>query len=304
MKKLYVLIFSIFFSLNAKSWWDPGHLVTAMIAYHHLNPTAKKKVDELTQMMKRDYPYVNHFAATSTWPDDVKAEGVRSYNTWHYTNIPYNPKRVSIPDPPEINIVWAIEQAESVLRSKTTKDIDKARHLSFLVHFAGDIHQPLHSTTMYSNSLPGGNAGGNGFPISSFGKWRNLHQVWDDGCGYLSDYNDINPYGKEKLALEDGEIERLQKLAVEIMEAHPEASISGIENLDRDFWILESHKLAIAYGYKGVQSIDDKGWKKYIKPNDPPSEYYLEQGQKIVQQRLAMGGYRLARLLNEIFPEE
>jgi hypothetical protein len=61
--------------------------------------------------------------------------------------------------------------------------------------------------------------------------------------------------------------------------------------------------LAIKYGYKGVQSIDEKGWKKYIKPNDPLSEYYLEQGQAVVEKRLAMGGYRLAKVLNELFPE-
>lgn len=304
MKKILLLSFALFIGFNAKAWWDPGHLVTAMIAYKHLNKNAKKEVDRLTQIIQRDYPYSNHFITLATWPDDLKAEGVRSYDTWHYTNIPYNPRGVALPPKSDINIIWAIDEAKKVLRSKRARDIDKARHLAFLTHFVGDIHQPLHTTTYFTNDLPAGDAGGNGFPVSSFGKWRNLHQVWDDGCGYLSEYNDINPYGEPKEGLEEAELERLEKLAKNICKAHPQKDIIGLEHLDPDFWTLEGHKLAIKYGYRGVQSVEESGRKKYIKPNDPVSDYYLQQGQKIVEKRLAMAGYRLAMVLNELFPEK
>ena len=124
----------------------------------------------------------------------------------------------------------------------------------------------------------------------------------DDGCGYLSDYNDINPYGKPKEPLTNEELERLEELAENIIEAHPADSILGLELLDPDFWALESHKLAVKYGYQGKVSAE--GRRNYIKPNTEPSEYYLQRGQEVVEKRLATGGYRLALILNDIFSDE
>ena len=98
------------------------------------------------------------------------------YSTFHYTNIPFNPNNLALPEPPEVDVVWAINQAKSVLYSPKAKNVEKARQLAFLMHFVGDIHQPLHSTTMYTNKQPGGTLGGNLFYLD--GKWRNLHSMW------------------------------------------------------------------------------------------------------------------------------
>ena len=301
MKRLLVFFVALFFNRPTQAWWDAGHLVTAVIAYKNLNKKAKSKVDGLVKYLERDYPYTNNFAALATWPDDLKSEGVYAYSSWHYTNIAYNPFNVSIPKPPEVDVLWAIDQAKGILASSRSREVEKARQLAFLIHFVGDIHQPLHSTSYFNNDLPAGNIGGNAFPISSFGRWKNLHACWDDACGYTSDYNDINPYGTPKKPLSKEDMKRLEDFAKTIMKANPKKDIIGIDLMDQDFWALESHKLAIEYGYKGVLSIDETGRKNYIQPNDPVSEYYLEQGQKIAQRRLAMGGYRLAAILNEIF---
>ncbi|MEM9887319.1 MAG: S1/P1 nuclease [Bacteroidota bacterium] len=303
MKKILLIAVTCIFSLSAQAWWDAGHLITAVIAYKNLNKKAKAQVDDLVQYLERDYPYTNNFAALSTWPDDLKSEGVYAYSTLHYTNIPYNPQNLAIPVPPEVDVLWAIDQAKSILYSKRSRPVEKARQLAFLIHFVGDIHQPLHSTSYFNNDLPAGNRGGNDFPISSFGRWKNLHACWDDACGFTSDYNDINPYGEPKKALSKEDMKRLEDFAAKIMKAHPKKDLLGIDLLDQDFWALESHKLAVRYGYRGVLSVDENGRKKYIRPNDPVSEYYLEQGQKIAEQRLAMGGYRLAAVLNQIFGE-
>ncbi|MEZ5041600.1 MAG: S1/P1 nuclease [Saprospiraceae bacterium] len=300
MKKLTLSTLTLLYCLNLHAWWDPGHLVVAMIAYMRLEEPAKQNVDELVKLLERDYPYVNHFAATGPWPDDLKAEGVRTYDTWHYTNLPYNPKGVALPPPAEINIVWAINQMMEVLKSPKARPVDKARHLGFLVHFVGDLHQPMHSTTVYDNDLPAGNVGGNVFPLDSK-TWRNMHALWDDGCGYLSEYNDINPYGEQKEPLSKEEIDRLWKLAEQIVKEVPAESITGLDVLDPDFWALESHKLAIEYGYEGVNEVDDKGRKIWLKPNQAPSEMYLKNAQQVVAKRLATAGYRLADLLNEAF---
>ncbi|MEO1515437.1 MAG: S1/P1 nuclease [Bacteroidota bacterium] len=304
MKKCLILCLVLLICSPARAWWDAGHMVVAMIAYRHLSEPARAKADQLTKVLQRDYPYLNHFSTLGPWPDDLKAEGVTLYSPMHYTNLPYNPRGVALPPQPKVNIVWAIDEALKVLRSPKARDIEKARQLGFLVHFTGDLHQPLHTTSYYTNDRPSGNRGGNDFPISTFGKWRNLHSLWDDGCGYLSAYNDINPYGDPKESLLAEEVQRLEQLARQIEQQHPKESLQECWILDRDFWVLEGHKLAIRYGYEGVQKKGENGWDQRIKPNDAPSEYYLEQGQKVVQRRLALAGYRLAELLNEAFGEE
>ena len=126
----------------------------------------------------------------------------------------------------------------------------------------------------------------------------------DDGCGYLSDYNDINPYGDPKEALTEEEIARLWALAEQIVKEVPEDEIVGLDVLDPDFWALESHKLAVKYAYQGVNEINDRGRRIWLKPNHTPSEMYLENGRKVVAKRLATAGYRLGDMLNEVFAEE
>lgn len=299
MKKLKVLLIASLYCISLNAWWDPGHLVTAMIAYLNLDNTAKTRVDELTQVLQRDYPYMNHFVTTGPWPDDLKAEGVRSYDTWHYTNLPWNRSNVAIPDQPEIDIIWAINQMMEVLGDDRPRDLERARSLAFLVHFVGDIHQPLHSTSVFTNGQPGGNIGGNAFALQ--GNWRNLHQLWDDGCGFLSAYNDIAPYGEPKVPLQPAAIQRLEALAKRLMSEFPRSAITGIELSDPDFWALESHKLAVKYGYGGVNGKNERGRFVFLEPEGTPSDLYLENGQRIVRERLAAAGYRLADLLNQVF---
>lgn len=299
MKKSILIVPILFVASVVNAWWDPGHLVTAMIAYLHLDQETKAKVDELTAVLQRDYVYVNHFIATGPWPDDLKNEGVRAYDSWHYTNIPMNMTGINIPDQPEVDIIWAINEATSILKAPKANKLDKARFLAFLVHFVSDLHQPLHTTSLFDNFQPGGNIGGNAFNLK--GTYRNLHALWDDGAGFLSPYNDINPYGQPKQPLTAGQIERIRQLALQLMQAHPEASFQEASVTDPDFWALEGHKYAISHGYRGVNAIDSTGRKIFIRPNDTASDLYLQSAQEVVKKRLALSGYRLARLLKSIF---
>lgn len=303
MKKI-ALVFSIALlnGLSLQAWWDPGHMVTAMIAYMNLDEAARARVDALTENLERDYPYVNHFIVTGAWPDDLKAEGVRTYDTWHYTNIPYNPDGVALPPMPEIDIIWAINECRDVLQDDRARDIDKARHLGFLVHFVSDMHQPMHSTSMYTNEQPGGNRGGNGFNLE--GPWRNMHALWDDGCGYLTAYNDIRPYGKPKTPLSQENVARLRNLALTITQEFPKEHFTAADTLDPDFWALESHRLAVRYGYRGINGYMENGRRDYLEPGEEPSEMYLEKAQAVVREQLALSGYRLANMLNELFGQK
>ena len=85
------------------------------------------------------------------------------------------------------------------------------------------------------------------------------------------------------------------------MEDYPASEFAAVEELDPEFWALESHKLAVRYGYRGVNGKDDRGRNIYLESGGTPSEFYLEQAQKVVRQRLALSGYRLGRMLNQLF---
>jgi hypothetical protein len=302
MKKIPIILsIALLNGFALQAWWDPGHLLTAMIAYMNLDETARARVDALTENLGRDYPYVNHFIVAAAWPDDLKAEGVHTYDSWHYTNIPYNPDGVALPPQPETDIIWAINECRDVLRDDRARDIDKARHLGFLVHFVADLHQPMHSTSMFTNELPGGNRGGNEFALE--GAWRNLHALWDDGCGYLTAYNDIRPYGEPKTPLSQEAVARIRNLALTLTQEFPKDHYAALDTLDPAFWALESHRLAVRYGYRGVNGMTEEGRRDYLEPGEEPSAMYLEQGQAVVREQLVLAGYRLANVLNELLGE-
>jgi hypothetical protein len=302
IKKFAALFLSLSIVFPVFAWWDAGHLAAAMIAYERLTPAARAKVDALTQVLERDYPQVNHFIALGPWPDDLKADGIRAYDTWHYTLNAYNIAGLPLPPRPQVDVIWAINESALVLRAPKVKPAEKARFLAFYVHFVADLHQPMHSTSLFSNQIPGGDMGGNLFALQ--GQWRNLHMLWDDGCGFLTPYNDINPYGEEKKPLSNADIKRIRALAQSIIREFPRDSLPDANQDDPDFWSLENHKLAVRYAYRGIMEEPEGGRARYIAPNDTPSERYLRDCQAVVKRQLALAGYRMADALNDIFGAE
>lgn len=280
---------------TAKAWWDTGHMVVAQIAYDEMKPATQKWADALIAKLTPFYPETHNFVECSTWPDDLKGHGVGAYSPWHYTNIPLNESNIAISceAEPEVDVLWAIGQARSVLSSTKAIDLEKAQFLAFLVHFVGDLHQPLHTTSMYTSALPGGDVGGNLFNLKD-SLHSNLHKLWDDGCSYFDAFGKIDRAAGPKAW--EGTI---AKIAKAVTKAVPRSSIVGLEQLDPKFWALEGHELAVTYGFKGVQSMEGNR-KTYLKPGDTPTKDYIAAGQKVVESRLAAGGYRLAMVLDAI----
>ena len=60
-------------------------------------------------------------------------------------------------------------------------DLSDSFHLRLLIHYIGDIHQPLHASSRYTKDFPKGDEGGNGYMISVNGAQEitNLHALWD-----------------------------------------------------------------------------------------------------------------------------
>lgn len=58
-------------------------------------------------------------------------------------------------------------------------DLGNSFDMRLLVHYVGDIHQPLHAVTRYAKDFPTGDRGGNSFKITSKDGVSNLHMLWD-----------------------------------------------------------------------------------------------------------------------------
>lgn len=302
MKRQKLITFSVLFLLGltpfrAHAWWDIGHMTVATIAYQRLTPATKTWVDELIPVLGAHYKDTQSFVESACWPDDIKTHRIYAYSPMHYTNIPYNPEGLPLPAnaQPEVDVIWGINTAITALESYKAIPLEKAQFLALLVHFVGDLHQPLHSTSMYSAAHPAGNRGGNDFPLAD-SLHSNLHKLWDDGCGYF----DAWKARIKRHPMEADAQAALNELAAQITKAWPEDKLIAPRNLDPEHWARESHDLAVAYGYKGVQSVNARGRKTWLKAGDQPSEMYLQAGQEIVARQLATAGYRLARMLNDI----
>ena len=123
----------------------------------------------------------------ASWADDVRAEKPETA-ALHYINLPLTATR----DKYEISqacqqgcIVDAISKFAQQLKTSTDPKA-RADALRFLIHFVGDIHQPLHDET-------NGDEGGNCVPVEFEDEeprltnaqhedyFPNLHAVWDTG---------------------------------------------------------------------------------------------------------------------------
>jgi len=247
------------------AWNSQGHMVIAQIAYNHLDPQVKAQCDTLLTNVAICGTTSTSFVNSSTWADQ-RCESWTSVQ--HYIDLPISldtsPTNGVAYDP--LNVVTAIRQHVATLQNTNATPGDQATALRYLIHFAGDIQQPLHcSTAVWASNLDG-DAGGNQFSIGS----GNLHAFWDAGGGYLTDGVSVS------------------NKAAAVETAYPYAlSIGAIP--DPMDWAAEGQEIARTNTYVGVTN------------GFPVSGSYSNRTQATTVQRMAIGGQRLAKLLNTIF---
>ncbi len=147
----------------------------------------------------------------------------------------------------------------------------------YLVHVLGDIHQPLHASSLFDNEkFKNGDMGGNLFLIKFKDGIENLHKLFDSGIGYYS--KSLNrPLNKE-------DQDYLESTAKEIMSEYLPESLPELKNTDFADWVEESRDISQDFIYKGITY------------EGTPSQEYVETAYKIVRRRIAIGGYRLANV--------
>jgi hypothetical protein len=170
----------------ALAWGDLGHEVTALIAYRHLSPTARAALDALLAS-DPDTLTAGDFASRSTWADKYR-NAHRETATWHFVDIEIDqpdlndacfgfpgllPSQWASQGPAQDCLVNKIDEFAAELKSPSTPAAERLLALKFLIHFMGDLHQPLHAADHHDR---GGNCVGLSPPQ---GAQTNLHAYWD-----------------------------------------------------------------------------------------------------------------------------
>ena len=143
----------------------------------------------------------NHaFTECATFADDVKGQGYSFQSNWHFTNLPYLDEAGTTLDdfnfnPDSHNVVGAMTDMTSFLKGEMTasesyymnkiagyfsyESDQRSFALRMLIHYVGDVHQPLHAAALVDSAYPSGDNGGTSEHIPSKDGVSSLHFVWD-----------------------------------------------------------------------------------------------------------------------------
>ena len=255
-RKLLLLNLFALYTLQAFSWGQKGHDTVAFIAQKHLTERTRCAVDSLLDGYSLVY--------WANWLDNASHTPEFEYTaTWHYKNIDEGFEFDDAPLIPEGNIVKAIYDQVEVLKDKDALKDQKFLALKMLVHFLGDIHQPMHLGHATDK-------GGNYHKVSFFNNDTNLHSVWDT--------NLLEAAHKWSHSEWQEEIDRIS----------PEMEILYLSEGNPDKWGKETFDVCTEI-YSST-------------PDNFNIEYdYIAKWTPTIEMQLEKGGLRLADLLNSIF---
>ena len=297
-------------AFNALAWDGTGHMLVAQVAYDRLNPKARARVDALaSQLESNGVPY--NAITVACWPDDIKGRDFKSpfqgqFKPWHYIDIGCE---ATDPDvlghPPALtrtngNVIVALNHCVDLIKNKTTDELvpQEAVALALVIHFVGDIHQPLHTTARYNpNPKPDDkykdDAGGNGVSVANLAdtQWgKNLHTFWDEAYRRYYENGEV----KAQPSLPEAGVLTNPAMKEWMKRLEPDAPTNADLTFDTKKWALESHAIACkeVYGTLGAP---------YGARDIKLQEKYVNDSVQLAQHQIVLAGYRLAALLNDLY---
>lgn len=259
-KTSYFFVGFLLVSIVLISWGATGHRTIGQIAEDHLTAKARAGVSDLLGS--------ETLADVSTWADEVRGqEGYQQTGPWHYINLPlglnYDQFKNRVENMLEANVYSALVEQMQLITDKTAPREKKVEALKFIVHFVGDLHQPMHVSRAEDK-------GGNTIQLNYDGQGTNLHTLWDS-----------------KLIAHSGM--DYKQLASACDHATP-AQIRQWQSDPVIKWMWESYAITTKL-YAEVDAMKDRSIGQ---------DYYTAHW-PIIMQRLEQGGIRLAGLLNILF---
>jgi len=270
-------------------------MVQKLLADNPIDPKVKRWCGNATTDVMVD---------ACSWPDDVRNE--RKNGPWHYIDIPRGNHKGDLAEycGAEGCVTRAIEEQRAILKDKSVDSLKRAEAIRYLIHFVGDLHQPLHAVTNADN-------GGNCVPVKYLHHEPrpnslhpegedyspNLHQVWDT-----------------EIVERHMEVSNPLRYADELDEKfHSEFAAWEAAGIHVDNWAWESHaraetavydafpeKIAIEPDMK-LKSCSENNHmgKRMFEKHLAVDEAYQANAAKTAQTSLAQAGVRLAMILND-----
>lgn len=254
-------------SQKAFCWGALGHKTAAQIAWTFLDKDTRAKVQSALNGQ--------NLTDISTWADAARGQTEWKFTIWYHfekapDNYTYlnNLKRQDDKYNKLGGVVQAMYVAEEMYKDKNSTALERENALKFLVHFIGDIHQPLHTGRVEDNS-------GNKIPMKWLGFDVNLHQVWDSQMIYL---------GHRDILANSPESDQVKDYANYLMTKFKDFKITPDLFLRYDDWMHESMvPRADAYSYK-----------------DESEQNYTNRFIDTVDLRIYLAGLRTANSLTRI----
>lgn len=313
-----VFFLGLFLVTQASAWNYGAHVLVGQIAFDQLSPRVQEKLgepvkalwahlpEESVAEMNKFYPdpQISLFAKTLVLADQFKMLAVfkrrtlektlivlnivppkwfKPYlqertNAWHFFNMPVSRGAALFQchiEEDKRSILWAIKLLQAGAKKKNTPE-QHGLILALLGHFVGDAHQPLHFLDAFDSHCHG-DMGAITFclspPLSGYCK-KNLHVLWDGLLG-LTAYDTL-----PKRSIPD--------LAKEIEKEFPLSTMSvHLKHLNTQDWLLESLQYA-PFIYNTPIGVE-------------PNEAYYRVGRLIAKQKIALAGYRLAKMINLLY---
>jgi len=302
-KRIWVAIVMAGFAPTLSAWNETGHRIIAAIAYDHLTTQARARVDGLLRrhpdyesIFVKDAPADAAgraraaFLVASYWPDairndarfydesrgDVRPTALQAgfpdmgrHGAWHYVDFNFSEDGTVIPPLDSPNALGELGRWIGVVGTNNALAVYS---LPWLIHVAGDVHNPLHTVSRYSRALPKGDRGGNDVWVRPQGSSAgvNLHSYWDGLGG-----SDARPAYVDRMAAEVA-----KQSAGVVADAHPET------------WVVEAFYYARSVAYRFGQGSGSKEQPITL------TRAYEASAKALVRERLSTAGMRLAAVLN------
>ncbi len=256
--KILLIALGFFVSVQTQAavpdWGKTGHRTVGAIAQEHLTKKARRTIRKMLGS--------ESLAMVANFADDIKSD--KKYNefyTQHYVNKPFGVLYHDAKKNHKGDLLTGIKKCIAVLSSKESTREDTVFYLKMLVHFIGDLHQPLHVGRAEDK-------GGNSIRLQWFYKKANLHSVWDSKM-----------------------IDFYQMSYTELAENAPNLSKKQVQFLQRgsiEDWVNEGGVLAEKV-YASAKKDENLTYR------------YMYDYFPLVRSQLQKGGVRLAKVLNDIF---
>jgi hypothetical protein len=298
--RAWLLIAAVFFAANHVSAWDPtGHMLVGEIAWSRAKPATREKVSALAAKLDTRFTQgrAYNFTTAGCWMDDMRAMKNYPWSPLHYVTVAYTTTGTAFTEPPPPHILSAMDEKIALLREPTRTEAERAEAVGMLIHFVGDLHQPMHVTDWDDR-------GGNGYlifgiPFSDLMKRQiaNLHTFWDKAFRFDERAGKIVEIFSAPLLEqrpEPGAEGIIREEAARIRAESPSESLPPAREMDYRKWARESHTIGCLFAYPSRPHPRDTGAATL----DP---YYVKKARAIAAERIALAGYRLASLLDSLF---